>query len=103
MNMKSKLEIRLFAVEKAVELLGTGAPEKDVVIKAKEIETYVVGSAELPEYIDEGEQITSAIATLAGVVLGFMNPPKAEGFTDFKDPEPAAKAMEKETSAKQKK
>ena len=50
---KSNIEIREFAINKAVELLGAGAPQKDVVEKAKEIETYVKGEAELPEVLDE--------------------------------------------------
>ena len=50
--MKSRLEIRVFAVEQAVKVLGTSSPIKDVVEKAKAIETYVVGEANLPESYD---------------------------------------------------
>lgn len=64
---KSNIEIREFAINKAVELLGAGAPQKDVVEKAKEIETYVKGEAELPETVDENELISTAIETL-GIV-----------------------------------
>lgn len=47
--MKNKIEIRVFAVEVAASMLGAGAPSKDVVAKAKEIEEYIIGEAEVPE------------------------------------------------------
>lgn len=50
--MKSKLEIRVFAIEQAVKVMGVGIPIKDVVEKAKEIEAYVVGEINLPESYD---------------------------------------------------
>ena len=51
--MKSKIEVRVFAVNKAVEIMGTGAIVKDVVTKAQEIEKYIIGEAVLPEIADE--------------------------------------------------
>lgn len=59
--MKSKIEVRKFAVEKAVMIMGTGTADKDVVAKAKEIESYVIGEAVLPETYDES-------STLMGVM-----------------------------------
>lgn len=47
--MKSRIEARVFAVNKAVEIMGSGAVLKDVVNKAQEIEAYVIGEADLPE------------------------------------------------------
>lgn len=47
--MKSKIDVRVFAIEKAVVILGAGTPSKDVVAKAKEIEAYVIGNADIPE------------------------------------------------------
>ena len=64
---KSKIEVREYAMNKAIELMGTGTPTKQVVDKAKEIETYIIGEAELPETIDENEIISTAIETL-GIV-----------------------------------
>ena len=64
---KSKIEVREYAMNKAIELMGTGTPTKQVVEKAKEIETYIIGEAELPETIDENEIISTAIETL-GIV-----------------------------------
>ena len=40
---KSRIEIREFAVRQAVELLGTGSPQKDIVAKARDIEAYIIG------------------------------------------------------------
>jgi hypothetical protein len=51
--MKSKIDVRVFAVNKAVEVMGTGALIKDVVAKAQEIEAYVIGEAVLPETFEE--------------------------------------------------
>ena len=47
------MDVRVFAVQRAAEIMGTGTPDKDVVAKAKEIEAYVIGDAELPEVHDE--------------------------------------------------
>lgn len=55
--MKSKIEVRKFAVEKAVMILGAGTADKDVVAKAKEIELYVIGEAVLPEIYDESSAL----------------------------------------------
>lgn len=51
--MKSKIDVRVFAVNKAVEVMGTGAVIKDVVAKAQEIEKYIIGEAVLPEVFEE--------------------------------------------------
>lgn len=66
--MKSKIEVRVFAVNKAVEIMGAGAIVKDVVTKAQEIEKYVVGAAELPEIAPEASPIDylNSVASLIG-------------------------------------
>lgn len=70
---KSKIEIREFAVKQAVALLGAGTPQKDVVEKAKEIESYITGDAVLPEVYNEIEaaggllgNAFDALRTIAG-------------------------------------
>ena len=63
-KMKSKIEVREFAVTKAVEIMGAGAMVKDVVTKASEIEAYVIGEAVLPEVFEEA----SPMDLLNGVV-----------------------------------
>ena len=52
---KSRIEIREFAVRQAVELLGTGSPQKDIVAKARDIEAYIIGEADLPEVYNDTE------------------------------------------------
>ena len=66
--MKSKLEIRVFAVEQAAKIMGAGTPSKDVVAKAQEIEAYIIGAAELPEVADEASPIDylNKVASLIG-------------------------------------
>lgn len=56
--MKSRLEVRKFAIESAVAIIGSGTPSKDVVEKAKEIEAYIIGEAILPETYDDVNAIT---------------------------------------------
>jgi hypothetical protein len=69
--MKSKIEIRKFAVQTAADLLGTGSATKDVVTKAKEIEDYIVGQAEIPETFNEaselGEMFSRGIRSITGI------------------------------------
>ena len=69
---KSKIEVREYAINKAIELMGTGTPQKDVVAKAKEIETYVIGEAELPEVLDEEKMANTIIEALTGLAIGFL-------------------------------
>lgn len=59
--MKSKIEVRKFAVEKAAQIMGTGTADKDVISKAKEIETYIIGEAELPEVFSEEKELMGEI------------------------------------------
>ena len=66
--MKSLIEVRKFAVEKAVEVLGAGTAAKDVVEKAREIEVYIVGSAELPEVYNDVETAMGAISSLGSLL-----------------------------------
>ena len=69
---KSKIEVREYAMNKAVELMGTGTPTKQVVDEAKEIETYVMGEAELPEVLDEEKMVNTIIEALTGLAIGFL-------------------------------
>ena len=74
--MKSNIEVRVFAVNKAVEVMGTGAVIKDVVSKAQEIEKYVLGAAVLPEVADEASLIDylNSIISLVGGNAGITSP-----------------------------
>lgn len=66
--MKSKIEARVFAINKAVEIMGNGAVLKDVVNKAQEIEAYVIGDADLPEVSTDTSpmDIVNSIMSMAG-------------------------------------
>ena len=66
--MKSKIEIRVFAVEQAVKAMGVGTPAKDVVGKAAEIESYITAGIALPDVVDGelasvGNALTALLAT----------------------------------------
>ena len=63
-TIKSKLDARHYAIEKAVELMGAGSPSKDVVDKAVEIESYIVGGAELPEVVNDLENLSSVLSSV---------------------------------------
>lgn len=64
--MKSKIEIRVFAVEQAVKIMGVGTPDKQVVEKAKEIENYVIGNADLPDF-DASSPIDKVVESMAAL------------------------------------
>ena len=49
--------------------MGVGTPDKDVISKAKEIEAYVIGEAELPDVYDEANAYTNVVGNLLGNVL----------------------------------
>lgn len=68
--MKSKIDIRIFAVEQAAKIMGAGTPAKDVVGKAAEIESYITNGIELPdiatsELAGVGEALSSLLAANA--------------------------------------
>lgn len=62
--MKSRIEVRKFAIENAVAIMGVGS--KDVVSKAKEIEEYIIGGAELPEVYNETDTLMSGLSSALG-------------------------------------
>lgn len=68
---KSRIEIREFAVRQAVELLGTGSPQKDIVAKARDIEAYIIGEADLPEvYNNDTEAINGIMGSAMQMLQG---------------------------------
>lgn len=77
--LKSKIEVREFAVTQAVEIMGKGTSDKDVVSKAKEIEAYIIGDAELPEVsTSEISDIASAISSAIGLNAAHTEEPTKE-------------------------
>ena len=93
--LKSKIEVREYAINKAIELMGTGTPTKQVVDKAKEIETYVIGEADLPESVDENEVMNTVIETLTGVAIGWLNHECNSCYKPVMEKDIAAKEAEK--------
>lgn len=67
--MKSKIEVRVFAVEQAVKIMGAGTPQKDVVAKAQEIEEYITQGIVLPDVAVEASPVDylNSMASLLGV------------------------------------
>lgn len=67
--MKSKIEVRVFAVEQAVKVMGAGTPQKDVVVKAQEIENYIVQDVVLPDVAVEASPVDylNSMASLLSV------------------------------------
>lgn len=61
------MDIRIYAVDKAIAVMGSGSPTKDVVAKAREIEQYIVGDAVLPEVSDEASPM-DIVNNLAALV-----------------------------------
>ena len=66
--MKTTIEIRVFAVEQAVRVLGCGSPTKDVVAKAAEIERYITEGIILPA-VDNSSPM-DALNSLAQAIQG---------------------------------
>lgn len=71
--MKSKIEIREFAISKAVDIMGTGTPAKDVVSKAREIEQYIIGEADIPEVYNQEEVMSDMFVKGLTSVIGANN------------------------------
>lgn len=74
--MKSKIEVRVFAVEQAVKIMGAGTPQKDVVAKAQEIEEYITQGIVLPDVaveaspVDYLDKVASLIGASGNAVTG---------------------------------
>jgi hypothetical protein len=74
--MKSKIEVRVFAVEQAVKIMGAGTPQKDVVAKAQEIEEYITQGIVLPDVpveaspVDYLDKIASLLGSSGNAITG---------------------------------
>ena len=66
--MKSKIEVREFAVKIAADIMGKGTPVDSLIAKAQEIEKYIIGEALLPEVgIDSTESLVDGLKSIIGV------------------------------------
>lgn len=67
--MKSKIEVREFAVKIAAEIMGKGTPVDSLIAKAQEIEDYIIGGAMLPEIAsDTTESLVDGLKSIIGGV-----------------------------------
>lgn len=67
--MKSKIEVREFAVKTAADIMGKGTPVDSIIAKAQEIESYIIGGAILPEVgIDTTESLVDGLKSIIGGV-----------------------------------
>jgi hypothetical protein len=73
--MKSKIEVREYAVNKAAEIMGKGTPTDSLITKAKEIENYILGEAKLPEIAaDTTESLVDGLKSIIGGVNDIAAP-----------------------------
>ena len=65
--MKSKIEVREFAVKIAAEIMGKGTPVDSLIAKAQEIEKFIIGEAILPEVAaDSTESLMNGLSSIIG-------------------------------------
>ena len=73
--MKSKIEVREYAVNKAAEIMGKGTPTDSLIAKAQEIEKYIIGEAMLPEIAaDITESLVDGLKSIIGGVNDIAAP-----------------------------
>lgn len=76
--MKSKIEVREYAVNKAAEIMGKGTPTDSLITKAQEIEKYIIGEAILPEVAaDTTESLVDGLKSIIGGVNDIAAPMEA--------------------------
>lgn len=74
--MKSKIELRQFAVSSALNL--EDVTSETIISTAKAIEDYVLGDAELPEYYDDFSQLYKMREMLSKGIAGSTNNPTTD-------------------------
>ncbi len=74
--MKSKIELRQFAVSSALNL--DDVTSETVISTAKEIEEYILGSADLPESYDDFSQLDRMKDLLSRGIAGSTNNPTTD-------------------------
>lgn len=76
--MKSKIEVREFAVKIAADIMGKGTPVDSLIAKAQEIEDYIIGEAVLPEVAaDTTESLVDGLKSIIGGVNDIAAPMEA--------------------------
>lgn len=62
--MKSIVDIRIFAIEQAVAILGAGTADKEIVKKAEEIESYIIKGQDF-----ENQKSDNILAELTDLII----------------------------------
>lgn len=75
-ELKSKFDVRRFAVESAIAY--SAKSRKELLVQAKEIEAYVLGDAELPEYVNSEDALTK---TMTNYLAALSKPQSNESNT----------------------
>ena len=80
--MKSKIEVRKFAIEQAHLSMIKGDSDKSIVEVAKEIADFVLGDAVLPEYVNDEDTLTALTKIVSGNAKIYTNEKPAEPHTE---------------------
>lgn len=67
-ELKSKFDVRKFAVESAIAYSCRADKKLELLEQAKEIEAYVLGEAELPEYVNSEDALTKTMNTYLAAI-----------------------------------
>ena len=67
-ELKSKFDVRKFAVESAIAYSCKSDKKLKLLEQAKEIEAYVLGEAELPEYVNSEDALTKTMNTYLAAI-----------------------------------
>lgn len=65
-ELKSKFDVRRFAVESAIAY--SAKSRKELLAQAKEIEAYVLGDVELPEYVNSEDALAKTMNTYLAAI-----------------------------------
>lgn len=79
---KSKVDVRMFAITQATLLKDTIKEGKSVLEFAKEIADFVLGDAELPEYVSDDDAIGAFSKMLQESTKIYTNEKPAEPHTE---------------------
>ena len=67
-ELKSKFDVRKFAVESAIAYSCRSDKKLELLEQAKEIEAYVLGEVELPEYVNSEDALAKTMNTYLAAI-----------------------------------
>lgn len=79
---KSKVDVRMFAITQATLLKDTIKEGKSVLEFAKEIADFVLGDAELPEYVSDDDTLATLTKIVSGNPTIYTNEKPSEPHTE---------------------